>query len=127
MEFNSVEEAITYVESCVSNSMPSIANEIKIIMDDVTIDQVEGVTNQIFDSVVPSSSGNTAEASFEDTGQWNSAITGEEVGNPIKFLEAGTTWNRGASNIMNTAFEQCEEIIPSKLVEMLRQMGIDIV
>lgn len=127
MTFNSIEEAITYVESCVSNSMLSIANEIKIIMDDVTIEQVEGVTNQIFDSVVPSSSGNTAEASFEDTGQWNSAISGEEVGNPIKFLEAGTTWNRGASNIMNTAFEQCEEIIPSKLVEMLRQMGIDIV
>ena len=127
MEFNSVEEVIAYIEFAIANAMPSMANEIKTIMDDVTINQITGWTNQMFDSVVPSSSGNMAEASFEDTGHWESWVTGEDVGNPVKFTESGSTKNRPPSTIINTSLEQCEEIIPTKLVEMLKQMGIDIV
>lgn len=127
MNFNSLDEATAYIKESISSTMPEIAQEIKIIMDDVTIDQVEGVTNQIFDSVLPEANGDTAMASFEDTGSWYSAVHPEqEVGNPIKFLEAGTTWNRGASDIMDTSFELSQEIIPQKLKNYLMVLGIPI-
>lgn len=126
MEFSSLQDAMAYIESSIANTMPEIAEEIKIIMKDVTDDQVEGWTNQIFNSVVPEADGKSAMASFKDNGHWESIITGEEVGNPIKFLEAGTTWNRGASNIMDTSFGLSQEIIPEKLKDYLIALGIPI-
>lgn len=126
MQFNSLEEALAYIRESVASTMPEIAQEIKIIMDDTTIDQVTGWTDQIFDSVVPEADGTTAMASFKDTGHWESAVTGKEVGNPIKFLEAGSTWNRGASDIIDTSFELSQEIIPQKLKEYLMALGIPI-
>lgn len=71
----------------------------------------------------------SAEASFEDTGSWYSLAgktKGQEVGNPIKFLESGTTWNRGATSIMSTALGRCESEIPQKFLQLMRGMGIPI-
>ena len=48
------------------------------------------------------------------------------VGNPIKFLEAGTTWNRGASNIMSTSLGIMESRIPIYFASQLRARGIPI-
>lgn len=126
MEFNSLEEAMAYINQSITNSMPEVANEIKIIMDDNTINQVEGWTGQIFDSVVPNSNGNMAEAGFEDVGSWYSLISGEEVGNPIKFLEAGSTWNRSASNIMEESYKQSLITIPDEFKKRLIGLGIPI-
>ena len=126
MVFSSVEEAVAYIQMCISASMPECAEEIKRIMDEVTQGQVTGWSGDIFSSVIPKSSGNSAEAGFEDTGGWFSLITGEAVGNPIKFLEAGTTWNRGASNIMAESEGRAETEVTELLIQLLRGMGIPV-
>lgn len=126
MVFSSVGECIAYIESAIQDCMPPLSIEIKRIMDEVTLGQVRGWSGQIFSSVIPSSGGMSAEASFEDTGGWYSLITGQSVGNPIKFLEAGTTWNRGATSIMSTALGRCEGEIPQKFCALMRAHGIPI-
>ena len=126
MVFSSIEECIAYIESAIQDCMPPLSIEIKRIMDEVTLGQVRGWSGQIFSSVMPSSGGMSAEASFEDTGGWYSLITGQSVGNPIKFLEAGTTWNRGATSIMSTALGRCEGEIPQKFCALMRAHGIPI-
>lgn len=126
MVFSSVGECIAYIESAIQDCMPPLSIEIKRIMDEVTLGQVRGWSGQIFSSVMPSSGGMSAEASFEDTGGWYSLITGQSVGNPIKFLEAGTTWNRGATSIMSTALGRCEGEIPQKFCALMRAHGIPI-
>ena len=126
MVFGSVGECIAYIEAAIQDCMPPLSIEIKRIMDEVTLGQVRGWSGQIFSSVIPSSGGMSAEASFEDTGGWYSLITGQSVGNPIKFLEAGTTWNRGATSIMSTALGRCEGEIPQKFCAFMRAHGIPI-
>lgn len=126
MVFGSVGECIAYIEAAIQDCMPPLSIEIKRIMDEVTLGQVRGWSGQIFSSVMPSSGGMSAEASFEDTGGWYSLITGQSVGNPIKFLEAGTTWNRGATSIMSTALGRCEGEIPQKFCALMRAHGIPI-
>ena len=126
MVFNSIEDCIEYIEACIEASMITISFEIKEIMDEVTRQQVRGWSNQIFSSVVSDSEGMSAFASFEDRGHWYSLVTGDSVGNPIKFLEAGTTWNRGASNIMDVALARAEREIPEKFVQLLRRFHIPI-
>ena len=126
MTFSSIEECISYIESCIEKCMVKLSLEIKQIMDEVTRQQVRGWSNQIFSSVVADSEGMSASAGFEETGKWYSLITGDPVGNPIKFLEAGTTWNRGASNIMDVALGRAENEIPEKFVQLMRSYGIPI-
>ena len=126
MVFGSVGECIAYIEAAIQDCMPPLSIEIKRIMDEVTLGQVRGWSGQIFSSVIPSSGGMSAEASFEDRGGWYSLITGQSVGNPIKFLEAGTTWNRGATSIMSTALGRCEGEIPQKFCALMRAHGIPI-
>ena len=126
MVLGSVGECIAYIEAAIQDCMPPLSIEIKRIMDEVTLGQVRGWSGQIFSSVIPSSGGMSAEASFEDTGGWYSLITGQSVGNPIKFLEAGTTWNRGATSIMSTALGRCEGEIPQKFCALMRAHGIPI-
>ena len=127
MVFGSVGECIAYIEAAIQDCMPPLSIEIKRIMDEVTLGQVRGWSGQIFNSVMPSSGGMSAEASFEDTGSWYSLITGQSVGNPIKFLEAGTTWNRGSTSIMSTALGRCEGEIPQKFCALMRAHGIPII
>ena len=96
MIFNSAEECIAYIENAIQSCMRPLANEIKIIMDDVTRQQVRGWSNQIFSSVQSNSKGMEAYAEFTDNGHWYSlagATKGQEVGNPIKFLEASGWYN----------------------------------
>ena len=126
MVFGSVEECIAYIENAIQDCMQPLSNDIKRIMDEITLSQVRGWSGQIFSSVVPNSGGMSAEASFEDTGHWTSLLTGQSVGNPIKFLEAGTTWNRGATSIMSTALGRCEGEIPQKFCALMRAHGIPI-
>lgn len=126
MVFGSVEECIAYIENAIQDCMQPLSNDIKRIMDEITLSQVRGWSGQIFSSVVASSGGMSAEASFEDTGHWTSLLTGQSVGNPIKFLEAGTTWNRGATSIMSTALGRCEGEIPQKFCALMRAHGIPI-
>ena len=126
MVFNSIEDCIAYIESAIQDCMRPLSEEIKIIMEETTREQVRGWSNQIFSSVMSTSGGMSASASFEDTGNWYSLITGESVGNPIKFLEAGTTWNRGTSNIMDVALGRCQAEIPQKFLALMRAKGIPI-
>ena len=126
MVFSSVEECIAYIENAIEECMSPLSEEIKRVMDEVTYAQVRGWSGDIFNSVQPNCGGNFAEASFEDNGGWTSLITGESVGNPIKFLEAGTTWNRGASNIMDVALGRCESEIPQRFLALMRSFGIPI-
>ena len=127
MVFGDLESALAYIRMVVNQAMYEMADEIKLIMDEVTQEQVEGWTYQIFDSVISQAAGLEAMAEFVDNGSWVSLITGEEVGNPIKFLEAGTTWNRGASNIMDTSFDRAQSEIPDKLKAYLRARGIPVI
>lgn len=127
MVFSDLESALAYIRMVVNQAMYEMADEIKLIMDEVTQEQVEGWTYQIFDSVISQAAGLEAMAEFVDNGSWVSLITGEEVGNPIKFLEAGTTWNRGASNIMDTSFDRAQAEIPDKLKAYLRARGIPVI
>lgn len=126
MVFSSVEECIAYIENAITSCMPPLSREIKIIMDDVTRNQVRGWSGQIFSSVQLNSGGMEALAEFTDNGNWYSLITKEPVGNPIKFLEAGTTWNRGATTIMSTATARAESEIPQKFLTLMRAKGIPI-
>lgn len=59
-------------------------------------------------------------------GNWYSLITGQKVGNPIGFNEAGTVFNKGATSIMSTALGRCESEIPQKFLQLMRGMGIPI-
>lgn len=127
MVFSDLESALRYIEMVLNQAMYEMGDEIKQIMDEVTQQQVDGWTYQIFDSVVSQAYGHEALAEFVDNGRWESLITGESVGNPIKFLEAGTTWNKGATSIMDTSFERAQVEIPEKLKEYLRARGIPIV
>lgn len=126
MEFTSIDEALAYIKKAVVSSMPEVGEDIKKIMDNETKSQVKGYTNQIFNSVISSSEGMSAEAEFTDNVEWYSLITGEEVGNPIKFLEAGTVWNRDASNIMEESLSKCQREIPDELKKHLANKGIPI-
>lgn len=126
MVFGSVAECIAYIENAIESCMPTLATEIKRIMDEVTYSQVRGWSGQIFSSVVANSGGMSAEAEFSDNGNWYSLITGASVGNPIKFLEAGTTWNRGATSIMSTALGNAEGRIPPLFASLMISMGIPI-
>ena len=126
MTFSSIEECISYIEGCIEKCMVRLSLEIKQIMDETTRQQVRGWSNQIFSSVIADSEGMSASAGFEETGKWYSLITGDSVGNPIKFLEAGTTWNRGASNIMDVALGRVESEVPEKFVQLMRSYGIPI-
>ena len=126
MVFSSVGECIAYIEAAIQDCMRPLSNEIKHIMDDTTRSQVRGWSGQIFSSVIAKSGGMSAEAGFEDTGGWYSLITGASVGNPIKFLEAGTTWNRGKSSIMDTAFGRCQAEVSQKFLALMRAKGIPI-
>ena len=125
LTFNSVEDAIRYIEMVVNQAMYDMADEMKEIMDTVTQEQVEGWTYQIFDSVIAQAYGREAIAEFTDNGHWVS-WNGQSVGNPIKFLEAGTTVGRDASNIMEESFSKCQIEIPMKLKEYLLAAGIPI-
>lgn len=127
MVFSDLESALAYIRMVVNQAMYEMADEIKLIMDEVTQEQVEGWTYQIFDSVISQAAGLEAMAEFVDNGSWVSLITGEEVGNPIKFLEAGTTWNKGATNIMDTSFDRAQAEIPDKLKAYLRARGIPVI
>lgn len=127
MVFSDLESALAYIRMVVNQAMYEMADEIKLIMDEVTQEQVEGWTYQIFDSVISQAAGLEAMAEFVDNGHWESLITGEEVGNPIKFLEAGTTWSRGATNIMDTSFDRAQSEIPDKLKAYLRARGIPVI
>ena len=127
MVFSDLESALAYIRMVVNQAMYEMADEIKLIMDEVTQEQVEGWTYQIFDSVISQAAGLEAMAEFVDNGSWVSLITGEEVGNPIKFLEAGTTWNKGATNIMDTSFDRAQTEIPDKLKAYLRARGIPVI
>ena len=127
MVFSDLESALAYIRMVVNQAMYEMADEIKLIMDEVTQEQVEGWTYQIFDSVISQAAGLEAMAEFVDNGSWRSLITGEEVGNPIKFLEAGTTWNKGATNIMDTSFDRAQSEIPDKLKAYLRARGIPVI
>lgn len=127
MVFGDLESALAYIRMVVNQAMYEMADEIKLIMDEVTQEQVEGWTFQIFDSVISQAAGLEAMAEFVDNGSWVSLITGEEVGNPIKFLEAGTTWNRGATDIMDTSFGRAQAEIPDKLKAYLRARGIPVI
>lgn len=69
MIFNSIEECIAYIESCIEKCMRPISIEIKQVMDEVTRQQVAGWSGQMFNSVIPNSGGMSAEASFENTRQ----------------------------------------------------------
>lgn len=126
MTFNSLEEMISYIENTQSSIMPDLADEIKNVIDREVHNQVTGWSGQIFDSVVPYSTSNTAEAGFEDTGDWTSLVTGESVGNPIKFLESGSTWNRGQSFIMDASEAEAESVIPREYLQLMRSKGIPI-
>ena len=127
MVFSDLESALAYIEMVLNQAMYEMGDEIKQIMDEVTQQQVDGWTYQIFDSVVSQAYGHEALAEFVDNGRWESLITGESVGNPIKFLEAGTTWGKGVTSIMDTSFERAQVEIPEKLKEYLRARGIPIV
>ena len=70
MTFNSVEDAIRYIEMVVNQAMYDMADEMKEIMDTVTQEQVEGWTYQIFDSVIAQAYGREAIAEFTDNGHW---------------------------------------------------------
>lgn len=126
MTFNSLEDMINYIEKAQSSIMPDLADEIKTVIDKEVRNQVTGWSGQIFDSVVSHSTNNTAEAGFEDTGHWTSLITGESVGNPIKFLESNSTWNREQSFIMDASEAEAEEVIPREYLQLMRSKGIPI-
>ena len=129
MVFSSVEECIAYIENAIEECMAPLSEEIKRVMDEVTYAQVRGWSGDIFNSVQPNCGGNFAEASFEDNGGWTSLAgetKGQKVGNPIKFLEAGTTWNRGTTNIMDVALGRCENEIPQRFLGLMRSFGIPI-
>lgn len=126
MEFNDLNSAMMYIEMIVNSAMPEMGEQIKLIMDEITQQQVGGWTNQIFDSVVSEGFGHEASAEFKDNARWESWVDNSSVGNPIKFLESGSTVGREASDIMETSQQRCEIEIPEKLKEYLQSKGITI-
>ena len=126
MTFNSIEECVAHIEKCINKCMRDISFEIKHIMDDVTREQIRGWSGDIFSSVVANSDDMSASAGFEDTGRWYSLITGESVGNPISFNEAGTVWGKDETNIMDVALGRVENEIPQLFLQLMQDMGIPI-
>lgn len=124
MVFSSIEELTAYVESRQSRAMKDVSEDLKRIVDESVSGNVDGWTGQIFDSVISGSSNDSAEAEFIDNGRWYSEVTGNEVGNPIKFLEAGTTWNKDKTNIMKDSFNKAESEIPDNYKKYMNGLGV---
>lgn len=124
--FNSLEEVVNFIKSSNRIAMEECSEEMKRILEKQMHDEITGFSGQMFDSVVSHSTNNIAEVGFEDTGDWTSLITGESVGNPIKFTEAGTTWGKDATNIMASATETCENEIPIEYKNIMNSLGIPV-
>lgn len=126
MVFSSIEECVSYIKSCITSCMSELSEELKKILTEESYRQIRGWSGSLHGSVRNISGGMSAEAYFSDEGNWYSLITGEKLPNAIRFTEAGTTWNRPASSIMDTAFGTAESEIPQKFLQLMRSMGIPI-
>lgn len=129
MEFGSLEELKAYVESCIAKSMSECAKEQKKIMEEVTREQVGGISGDMFNSPqITNVTKDSCETEFMDNGGWTSLV-GKNKGNhffAMYGLEGGYTWNRGATSLMDTSSHRIESQIPLVYLRIMLGLGIPI-
>lgn len=138
MTFNSIEEAIAYIEGAVSKAMPMMGDEIELIMQEAITSDIYSDhgnttgtrTGQLLESPkMTHTYADGVEVEYLDNGDWESAITGEHFF-PLEGFKSGSVWSPGGGNYsadpIQTAFEKCQQEIPEKLVDLLRSLGITI-
>lgn len=139
MTFNSIEEAITYIEGVVSGAMPVMGNEMRLIMKEAIETEIyndhenttgtrTGQLGECADIVETTNSSVTTE--YRDSGSWSSAISGEKFF-PLEGYLAGSVWGKNGTyynaDPTTEAFFKANEEIPEKLKQYLISMGIDVV
>ena len=138
MDFNSINEAIAFIENAVASSLPQMGEEMKLIMK-------ESIDKEIYNhhgnntGTRTGQLGNCAEiveidnkgvaTEYTDKGSWTSAITGEKFF-PLEGFLAGSVWAPGGgyyqADPTTEAFFECNERIPNELKSYLQNLGIPI-
>lgn len=143
MVFNSLDDLVNYVESKHSEVMQAVGNEMVQIAK-------EEIMNQLYLCYVPQDYTRTRAMmdspkinyfdnhnvimEFINVGDWKSHGYGMSTykgnGSPffaLEGLEAGTTWGRGNTNIVEGSFNRIVSEIPKVYKDELKSMGIPIV
>lgn len=141
MTFNSIEEAMAYIENVVASSMPRMGEEMKRIMKE-SIDKeiyshhpnTTGTrTGQLGNSAeIIEVSNNGVTTEYMDNGDWES-LWGKTKGQhffPLEGFLAGSVLAPGGgyyqADPTTEAFFQCNEEIPIELKQYLLSRGIPI-
>lgn len=147
MVFNSIDEAIAYVE----NAIPGVLNECSYDMEEIMRNEImEQVyranspnvysrTGQLMDSPqMVNINNNSVTMEFTDNGSWNSVFPPYQHMFPLQLFEEGKVWDKGTNtmiglykymsptNIMDSSVNKCETEIPQKFKQYLISRGIPI-
>lgn len=138
MDFNSIDEAINFIENAVASSLPQIGEEMKVIMKESIEKEIYNNhgnttgtrTGQLGNCAEISEMSNTSiTTEYMDKGEWSSAITGEKFF-PLEGFLAGSVWAPGGgyyqADPVTEAFFECNEKIPNELKNQLQGLGIPI-
>lgn len=138
MDFNSIDEAINFIQNAVSSSLPEMGEEMRLIMNESIQKEIYNDhgnntgtrTGQLGNCAdVVEMDNNSITTEYMDKGSWNSAITGEKFF-PLEGFLAGSVWAPGGgyyqSDPTTEAFFECNEKIPEQLKARLMSMGIPI-
>ena len=137
MTFNSIEDAMRYIESAVASSMTQMGEEMKLIMKESIEKEIYNHhgnttgtrTGQLGNCAeIVEMNNNSVSTEYMDKGNWSSAITDEKFF-PLEGFLSGSVWAPGGyyqSDPTTEAFFECNEKIPEQLKARLRSMGIPI-
>lgn len=142
MVFNSLEECISYVESCMDKSAKDVGNKVKEKGREVIGSQVSGITGNLQNAVrVNSASRSNIEVEIydkpmvgADTYAWSWVSVGYPENDPrygqhffpMYGLEHGFTWNRGQTTIMPTWKSESKDVAKNAYLRAMRGMGVPI-
>lgn len=143
MNFNSIDDAIKYIEGVCQNGLKSMGKEMTDIMEDEIFNQIYldhipkyyERTGDLLDTPKATVSTNNVSAEFEDNGDWSSVRKGHPHFFPlIAWEETGTVWRSKddgggfypKTKIVNKSYQRCDKEIPPKFKEYLIKKGLDV-
>lgn len=147
MDFNSIDEAIAFIENAIPNALNECSYDMQEIMIDEIVKQVyKGHTSesyprtgQLMDTPqMVEITNDSVTMEFVDNGDWHSVFPPHEHMFAFAAEEAGKVWDKGtnsntgeykykpATNMHEASFNRCQNEIPNKLKEYLLSTGIPV-
>lgn len=134
MEFTSLESLFAYIEKSVAATMTEVGSEMMDIMKDETHKQVYSAykpkkyvrSYDLMRSIgVVEKTPISVTTEWQPNGDWFSVINGNRF-YAIRGLEAGTTWGRGGTNLMEETTKRIEDEIPNVFRQAMNGKGVPI-